>query len=310
MTSKPTVLITGGLGFIFSHVVEHFVEKGWKVHVADNLSEGSHPEVLDALTGKMHFYDIDVSTDKIGALIKKLAPEYVIHAAANSDVDNSISNPEFTFINNAISTVKVFEACRALPHLKRLLYVSTDEVYGECDHRRKEDEILFPRNPYSLSKAVGSILRLAWDNTYQELNKKTVESRFCNIFGPRQDPRKIIPAIKRALDTGHPVTLHNGGVGYREWLYVKDIPPVVEVLLMKGHRTYNITANKGYTVKELIAKAQIVAGKTVPVVQGKRAGLDIRYQMDGTRFAEEFKWKPQYDFDKAFAATMRGEVLP
>lgn len=305
----PTILITGGLGFIFSHVAEHFVDKGWKVHIADNLSEGSHPEVLDALKKSIHFYNVDVSTDEISKLIKRLRPEYIIHAAANSDVDNSIANPEFTFVNNAISTVKIFEACRALSDLKRLLYVSTDEVYGECDHKRKEDEILFPRNPYSLSKAVGSILRLAWDNTYEELNKKTVESRFCNIFGPRQDARKIIPAIKRALDTGQPITLHNEGIGYREWLYVKEIPTVVETLLKKGHRTYNITANKGYTVKGLIEKAEKIMGRTVPVVQGKRAGLDVRYQMDGSRFAEEFMWQPRYDFDEAFEATIRGVVL-
>lgn len=307
---KNTVLITGGLGFIFSHVVEYLVEKGWDVHVADNLSEGSHPEVLAALGDKIHFYNFDVSTPRIEELLHSLKPQYVIHAAANSDVDHSIKDPFFTFNNNVVSTVRIFEACRTMENLKRLLYVSTDEVYGECSHKRKEDEIIFPRNPYAFSKAAGSILRLAWDNTYADLYKKTAETRFCNVFGPRQDPRKIIPAIKRALDTGQPFTLHDEGVAYREWIYVKEVPPLVEQLLQKGSRTYNITANMGYTVTELIRKAEQIAGKPVPVVHGTRAGMDLRYEMDGTRFREEFNWKPRYEFDKAFEATILGKELP
>jgi len=305
-TKRPKLVITGGLGFIFSHVTEYFVAKGWEVVVLDNLSAGSHPEILN---DSFKHIDLDVSKREVIGKIIEEAPDYVIHAAAYSDVDGSIKMPEVIFFNNAVSTLWIFEACRLMPQLKRLIYVSTDEVYGECEHRKREDEIIFPRNPYSLSKAVGSLMRLAYDNTYKDLLDKTSETRFCNVFGPRQDARKIIPAIKRALDTGEPVPLHNDGIAYREWLYVKDIPPVVEkILLNVGEgRTYNVTDNVGYTVSQLIQKAEEIAGKPIPVVPAGRKGMDLKYQMDGSRLKMEFGWEPQ--FDDAFRALIVGTPL-
>ena len=306
MESRPKLIITGGLGFIFSHVTEHFVAKGWKVYVLDNLSIGSHPEIVD---GSFKFYNVDVSKPSIVSLIQAIDPDYVIHAAAQSDVDGSIRDPEETFFNNALSTLFVFQACRNLKNLKRLIYVSTDEVYGECEYRKREDEILFPRNPYSLSKAVGSLMRLAYDNTFSELLDKTAETRFCNVFGPRQDTRKIIPAIKRALDGGDPVPLHADGKGYREFIYVKEIPPVIELLLEKGHRTYNVTANCGYTVAQLVTLAAQETGKKVPTVPSERRGMDERYQMSNERICNEFGWQPKYSFREALRSYLMGYSL-
>lgn len=305
MPRQPRILITGGLGFIFSHVTEHFVQKGWDVMVVDNLSKGSHPEIIDR---SFWFINEDCSNPRVIDIIHDFDPDYVIHAAANSDVDNSIANPLFTFTNNAISTMMVFEACRGLKNLKKLIYVSTDEVYGECEERKKEDDIIFPRNPYSLSKAVGSLMRLAYDNTYPELKDKTAETRFCNVFGPRQDDRKIMPAIKRALEGGEPVSVHNGGIAYREWIYVKEIPHVIELILEKGNRTYNVTGGWHATVKELIDMARIIKGKNVPTTEGIRAGMDVKYQMDASRLIE-LGWKPKYQFMEALVAYLHNKPL-
>ncbi len=322
------ILITGGLGFIFSHVTEYFLNAGYDVMVLDNLSAGSHPELLPhfkdicaskkfvekpelgfATAGKvpsvpvnlteyhprLTFVETDVSFSTTIPIITTFAPDYIIHAAAISDVDYSIKQPVKTIQANNNGTINVFEAARQLPNLKKLLYVSTDEVYGECDHPKSESEILFPKNPYALSKSFGSQLRLAYDNTFPTLKDKTVETRFCNVFGPRQDDRKIIPAIKRALEGGKPVELHNGGEGYRQFIHVKEIPPAVALLLEFGTRTYNITSNEGYTVNQLISEAEYITGKKVPTVPGKRSGMDIRYEMDGSRIREEFGWKPEHD---------------
>ena len=303
--NKPRILITGGLGFIFSHVTEYFVKKGWNVYVVDNLSVGSHPEIID---DSFSFYPIDIN-NLSPEFLQYLDPQYVVHAAANSDVDFSIENPMVSFNNNSFSTVRLLYLCRTLKNLKKFLYISTDEVYGECDHRKNETEIIFPRNPYSLSKAVGSIARLAFDNTYPELKDKTAEVRFCNIFGPRQDARKIIPAIKRALETQKPLPLHNNGEGYREWLYVKEVPPLIELVLLAGTRTYNITANAGYTVKILIELAESVTGKKVPITETERAGMDIAYEMDATRIRNELHWQPKYEFITAFEAYLKNKPL-
>jgi len=291
---KPTIIITGGLGFIFSHVTEYFVTKGWDVIVVDNESEGSHPEIID---GSFTYHKLDVSDPAIVNLIREINPEYVIHAAAISDVDYSIKEPHDTLRSNILANLNVFEACRNLPNLKKFIYISTDEVYGECEHKKTENEIIFPKNPYSCSKAVGSLMRIAYDNTYEDLKDKTAETRFCNVFGPRQDSAKIMSAIKKSINEGYSIPLHEGGGGYREYIYVKNIPPAIDLILEKGDRTYNVTVNDGFTVKELIQKSEEVTGKKIITHPSERAGMDMKYQMDGSRI-RELGWKLLYTFEE------------
>lgn len=303
------IVITGGLGFIFSHVTEHFLRNGYDVMVLDNLSAGSHPELIKDFglltaeegSGRFTFVETDVAFATTIPIITTFQPDYIIHAAAISDVDYSIKNPVKTIQANNNGTINVFEAARQLKNLKKLLYVSTDEVYGECDHPKTEEEILFPKNPYALSKSFGSQLRLAYDNTYAALKDKTVETRFCNVFGPRQDDRKIIPAIKRALNGGKPVELHNEGKGYRQFIHVSEIPPIIGLLLESGTRTYNITSGEGYTVQQLLDETEYITGKKVPTVPAKRSGMDIKYQMSSKRLRDEFDWRPRHEFATTFA---------
>lgn len=304
------LVVLGSQGFIFSHVVEHFLDKGWEVHGFDNLSAGSHPELVAPFEARgMTFYEEDVSFMPAVDKIIRINPDYIIHAAAISDVDYSIKYPLKVLTANNNATTNAFEAARRCSNLKKLLYVSTDEVYGECDHLKTEEEILFPRNPYAASKAFGSILRLAYDNTHPEIRDKTCETRFCNVFGPRQDARKIIPAIVRAAGGGEPIPLHNRGAGFRQWIYVKDIPPVIELLLEKGHRTYNITTGGGATVLDLLDMAERHLHRRIPTVPGKRSGMDMKYQMSGERIRSEFGWEPKYDVRVAYEALLNGTPL-
>ena len=301
------VLITGGLGFIFSYVTEYLVAKGYDVVVIDNLSEGSHPEVIKE--GGFTFYQYDVADSLTKIVVATENPDYIIHAAAITSVDESIASPPEVVKNNLEATLNMFDVARTLTHLKKLLYVSTDEVYGECYDRKKEGDIIFPRNPYSCSKAMGSLLRYAYDNTYPELKDKTAEIRMCNIFGPRQDERKIMPAIIRAIKTGRPVSLQERGEGYREYLYVKNVPPIVEQILLKGNRVYNITNNDGYRVNELIEIFEALTGKEVPTVPSNRPGHDKIYQMDNARLKKEFNWKPQYSFKEGLMDYLKYEKI-
>lgn len=289
-----TVVLTGGLGFIFSQVTQYLVQRGYKVIVIDNESEGSHPEIQD---GSFLSVLLDAGHERAARLIESVQPEYIIHAAAYSDVDLSIRLPQEIISQNCQATLNIFNAARKVKNLEKLVYISTDEVYGECDHPKTEDEVLFPRNPYSFSKAYGSMLRLAYDNTYPELKDKTAETRFCNVVGDRQDARKILPRIKESLKTGEPVPVHNGGGGYREYLWVESIPPAVELVMLKGNRTYNITNAEGFTVNELIERVEEVTGKKVPVTKGGRPGMDMKYQMDSTRI-RDLGWSPTIAFDE------------
>lgn len=280
------VLITGGLGFIFSHVTEYMVSKGYEVIVIDNLSEGSHPEIINS---KFKFYEEDVSTPRAFDIILFENPEYIIHAAAYSDVDGSIRNPIKVINNNFNSTLNVFEAARKCKSLKKLVYISTDEIYGECKNKKKEQDIIFPKNPYACSKAFGSLLRMTYDNTYPELKDKTAETRFCNVFGYRQDTRKILSNLKN----NNVVEIHNKGKGYREYIYVKNIPEAVELVMLKGNRTYNITLNDGFTVNELVKIVDKI--KPIKTIEGNRPGMDSKYQMDNSRMMK-LGWKPKFSF--------------
>lgn len=299
----PKIIITGGLGFIFSHVTEYFVKNGWDVVVMDNQGVGSHPEIID---GSFTYIDVDV--ENCEALIASINPEYIIHAAAISDVDFSISNPLETIQKNCGATLAVFEAARKCTNLKKLLYVSTDEVYGECEYPKKESDIIFPKNPYSMSKAHGSLLRIAYDNTYPELKDKTCETRFCNVFGERQDPRKILGRIVQSFKDGTPIPVHNEGKGKREYIYVKNIPPIVEKVLLEGDRVYNITLNNLLSVNELIDVAEEVAGMKLRKIPSDRPGMDQIYQMDNTRIFE-LGWKPLFPLGDGLTNYFKNEKI-
>ncbi len=298
----PSIVITGGLGFIFSYVTEFFVEKGWRVVVIDNLSEGSHPEIVD---GSFTHYNLHMADPRAIDVIVREAPDYLVHAAAITDVDYSIREPYRTFKKNMLGTAHAYEAARQLPELKKFMYIGTDEIYGECDHPMKEDEIILPRSPYSCSKAFGSLMRTTYENTYPHLAEKIVETRMCNIFGERQDTRKIFPQIKKSIAEGYSIPLHNEGIGYREYLYVKNIPSALELLLLKGSGVYNITGNDGLTVHELIQKAEMLTGKKVTTHPSNRPGMDQKYQVDGSRLSS-LGWKPEYSFEQGFKEYLQG----
>lgn len=300
-STKSKVIITGGLGFIFSYVTEYFVAKGWEVIVIDDLSAGSHPEIIN---DSFKFFDIDCADSQVKEIIAIENPDYIIHASAISDVDFSIRDADYTLKQNILSTINVFEGARQCTNLKKLLYVSTDEVYGECETLKTESDIIFPKNPYSASKAVGSLLRLAYDNTFLSIKDKTCETRFCNVFGDRQDTRKILPKIKESIDTGKTIPVHNDGKGYREYIYVKNIPPIIDLLLEKGDRTYNVTTNDGFTVKDLIKKCSDITGVEIKTTESHRPGMDLIYQMDATRL-KDLGWKPLYTLEEGLAEYLR-----
>ncbi|OJI08988.1 hypothetical protein BK006_02450 [bacterium CG10_49_38] len=295
---KPKILITGGLSFIFSYVTEYFVKKGWEVTVIDNCSVGSNPHIYD---GSFTLHKVDFCTKKGYEIAVREDPDYFIHAAARTDVDYSILHPLETLKNNALSTFNAFEAARAMDNLHKFMYVATDEVYGDHNKRKDEQEALDPRNPYSSSKAIGSLMRKSYENTYPQLANKIVELRSCNCFGHRQDVTKIIPQLIRSAITGQVVPIHNEGRGYREFIYVENIPTIVELLLQEGTGVYNVSGY-GITVRNLVKKVQKVLGVPINTTPATRVGMDEYYKMDDTRL-RLLGWRPRFAFEKGLRLT-------
>jgi len=296
---KRKILITGGLSFIFSYVTEYFVQKEWDVVVIDNCSTGSNPQICD---GSFVHHNVDFCTKKGYELAIKENPDYFIHAAAQTDVDYSILHPGETLRNNALSTFNAFEAARDMPHLRKFMYVATDEVYGDHDVRKSEEDALLPQNPYSSSKAIGSLLREAYENTYPQLTGKIVELRSCNCFGYRQDIAKIIPQLVQSALVGSSVPIHNDGVGYREFIYVENIPPIVELLLKEGEGPYNISGH-GTTVRDLVQTVEKIVDKEIKTYPAVRVGMDQYYKMDDSRL-RALGYTPRFSFEEGLQRTL------
>ena len=139
-------------------------------------------------------------------------------------------------------------------------------------------------------------MRYGYDNTYPIIQLKTTEIRMCNIFGPRQNATKIFPQIMKSLKGEYSIPLQNGGHGHREYLYVKNIPPLIDLVLNKGNRTYNVTNNDGYDVLELFKIVESSVDGKITHHASNRPGHDRWYRMDSTRLVNHLEWAPEYTF--------------
>lgn len=241
--NKDTYLITGGCGFIGSHVIDELLkdESVKKIINIDRLSTGSDINNVAADSRVINYY-LDICDEELFNIFKKHLPGYIIHLAAESHVDRSISDP-LSFVNsNVIGTGNILECIRNIVPDAKMVHVSTDEVYGHLnfdDEPFTEDTPLDPRSPYSASKAGSDVLALSYRTTY---GMNVVVTRCCNNYGPRQHGEKLIPTVLRTLINGKKVPVYGNGKNIREWIYVTDhTKALIEIL----HKTeskpvYNI----------------------------------------------------------------------
>ena len=230
--NKDTYLVTGGCGFIGSHVIDELVKskKIKKIINIDKLGVGSDINNV-ATDPRIVNYYIDICDEELHNIFKEHLPGYIIHLAAESHVDRSISDPLSFVHSNVIGTGNVLECIRKYVSAARMIHVSTDEVYGHLDF---DDEPFFettpldPRSPYSASKAGSDVLALSYKNTY---DMNVTVTRCCNNYGPRQHDEKLIPTVLRTLVTGKKVPVYGNGENVREWIYVTDhAKALIEIL--------------------------------------------------------------------------------
>jgi len=320
-----TILVTGGAGFIGSHVVRHFLKTRADVKVV-NLDKLTYAGNLENLKDVEHLsnYAFEKGDIADAAFLQSLFEKYnfegVIHLAAESHVDRSITNPMEFVETNVVGTVTLLNA--AVAHWKdnfqgkRFYHVSTDEVYGELQNPEDfftEETSYDPRSPYSASKAASDHFVRAYGNTY---GLPIVVSNCSNNYGPNHFPEKLIPLIVHNIIHNKPLPVYGKGENVRDWLYVEDHAKAIDKVFHEGKigETYNIGGfNKWKNIdvvkllcKILDQKLNRSEGESEKLIQfvTDRAGHDLRYAIDSTKIMNELGWKPSLQFEEGIEKTV------
>jgi dTDP-glucose 4,6-dehydratase len=300
-------LVTGGFGFIGSNFIRYMLTKYSEIQIInlDKLSVGSNPANLKEIeTDKRYrFVKGDIAEKKLAINLVDEA-DAIVNIAAETHVDRSIAEPWAFIHSNTIGAISLFEA--AGKYAKRILHVSTDEVYGDIlEGSFKESDKLKPSSPYSASKAAADLFAQAYHRTY---NLDIVIARCTNNYGPYQYPEKLIPKtiIRATLDLQIPI--YGKGTNVRDWIYVQDFCQALDTLLKKGKtgEIYNISANnelQNIDVAKTILGVMNKPENLITFVED-RPGHDMRYSLDSSKIRTELGWKPKHNFEEALKQTV------
>ena len=319
------VLVTGGAGFIGSATCRRLVADGSVVVNVDKLTYAANPRSLAALAGNSRYAferaDICDAT-ALKRIFSDHEPDAVLHLAAESHVDRSITDAATFIHSNFVGTYQLLEAARhywaALPAARRnrfrFIHVSTDEVFGSISEGRfREDTAYRPSSPYSASKAGSDHLAGAWQATY---GLPVIVCNCSNNYGPYQFPEKLIPlAILNASD-GRPVPVYGDGSNVRDWLYVEDFVDGLVALLERGRpgEKYNFGGGRECTNLEVAELICAILDRTAPIGRHHRAlisfvpdrpGHDLRYATNPGKAHAELGWQARTDFEGGLALTVQ-----
>ena len=321
---NKTIIITGGAGFIGSHVVRLFVEKypEYRIVNLDGLTYAGNMENLKDLESQSNYLfekgDI-VDVAFIENIFKKYTPDAVIHLAAESHVDRSILDPLAFIHTNIIGTVNLLNACRTgwkdNFEGKLFYHISTDEVYGSLggDGLFTETTAYDPRSPYSASKASSDHLVRAYLHTYK---LPVVLSNCSNNYGPNQFPEKLIPLAINNIKNMQPIPIYGKGENIRDWLYVGDHATAIDLIYNNGKvgETYNIGGLNEWKNIDLIKmlceimdnRLDRQAGTSAGLIEfvKDRAGHDMRYAIDASKIKRELDWEPTVTFREGLEKTV------
>ncbi len=305
------VLVTGGCGFIGSNLVRYLrkTRPEWTVVNFDKLTYAGNLESLKDLEGdpKHVFVKGDILNQEFTEhILRQHHVNAVLHLAAESHVDRSISGPEAFTTTNVLGTQRLLEASRAVG-LKRFVMVSTDEVYGSLGPTGafSETSPLKPSSPYSASKTAADLLSLAYVHTF---GLDVVVTRCSNNYGPYQFPEKLIPLMVVNAMHDKPLPVYGDGMNVRDWLHVEDHCHAILLALEKGKKgeVYNIGGGSEQPNIEIVKRILKALGKTESLIKyvTDRPGHDRRYAIDPTKAMKELGYKPQHTFEEGLASTV------
>jgi dTDP-glucose 4,6-dehydratase len=320
---KKSILITGGAGFIGSHVIKLFVKKypTYQIINLDCLTYAGNLENLSEIENfpNYSFEKVDLlNEDDLSSVFEKHQVTDVIHLAAESHVDRSISDPLSFVKTNVIGTVNLLNVAKTFwkdPSQHLFYHVSTDEVYGSLDHGGffTEQTPYDPQSPYSASKASSDHFVRAYANTY---GLQTLVSNCSNNYGPFQFPEKLIPLMIHNIKNNKPLPVYGKGENVRDWLFVEDHARAIDVLFHQGKvgDTYNIGGFNEWKnidivhvlcdlMDQKLGRKKGESSQLITFVKD-RAGHDMRYAIDATKIQNELGWEPSLQFEEGISKTI------
>jgi dTDP-glucose 4,6-dehydratase len=310
------IIVTGGLGFIGSNLIELLLKKNYSVVNIDkiNYSSSFYNTLEFVKNSKYKFIKCDINNKtKLSQIIFKYKPVCIFNLAAETHVDRSIDSPENFIKSNILGVfnlLEVFKKYSKKNRKTRLVHISTDEVYGDILKGRSHEKFPYkPSSPYAASKASSDHLVFSYVRTFKI---PAIITNCSNNYGPKQHPEKLIPKLIYNILNNKSLPIYGNGKNSREWIYVKDHCEALVKVFQKGKigEFYNIGSNKNLNNIEIckalikVAKNAIPIGSNIKIQFVKdRPGHDIRYAIDSRKILRKLKWKTKVSFEKGLEKT-------
>ena len=309
------IIVTGGLGFIGSNLIDLLLKKNFFVINIDKATYSSNYYNVKEFkkSKKYKFIKLDIKNRKFENILFKYKPSGVFNLAAETHVDRSIDNPDSFIQSNIVGVYNLLESFKnfSKKNKSKLIHISTDEVYGDILSGRSDEKYPYqPSSPYAASKAASDHLVSSYVRTY---NLPAIVTNCSNNYGPKQHPEKLIPKLIYNIFNNKPLPIYGKGTNSREWIYVKDHCEALIKVFLKGKigEFYNIGSNKNLNnlevTKELLknSRKSIKLGNKVKINFVKdRPGHDIRYALNSNKIKKKLGWRPKTNFSKGIKLTL------